>query len=718
MSIHSTKRRLTRLENTQILTDADKASDAMKRMQLRWALLSDDQSTRAAAHRALGDNPEQSERDDLETIRQDGIASHGCVTSDFVHFFRLRERLLAQHGNQRNHKETLDQWRQSMYAACELPADVPLDSVRDALEIEPDYAEFSGLVSDVHKHRLPPVDPFTFVETPQLLNKGGIVWAAVMEALVELNSGKYSEAVLTGGIGCGKTTLALYTLAFQLYLLSLMQDPHGEYGLDPSSDILMIFQSITANAARSVDYHRFRSMIASSPYFSREYPCDRNIESEMRFPRGIVVRPVSGECTAAIGENVIGGVIDEMNYMEVVDRSRRAVGIDGTYDQAIEGYQAIARRRKSRFMRHGELPGVLCLVSSRRYPGQFTDMKQQEAKTDPTIYVYDKREWEVRPEDTYSGKMFRVFVGNGTRNPRIIGDDEILPRGAGDCVMEVPVEYRKDFENDLMASLRDIAGLSAYARHPFIMDVEALDACFGRVESVLSAESVDFETVGLKVYSGRIMFPDRPRFAHVDLARSSDSAAVAVAHVNKFVKVERGEDVGFEILPLIVLDLVLEVRPPPAGEINFAKIRALFYKLFELDMNLRWITYDSYQSTDSLQILSQHGFSTGELSVDRTTKPYDVLKQAITDRRLLVPEHAKAQEELLRLEYDARKGKIDHPVRGSKDCADAIAGAVFGLVMRTDVWLDHDIPPYDVPASVIEAVDVHNRSGREWDERR
>ncbi len=510
MSTNFVKRRLARLEKKRKLKLAGKASAAVERMRLRWALLSDDQPTRAAARRELGSNAEQNELNDLETIRQDGITNHGYVTSDFVHLFRLRERLLAQHGKKRNREAALDQWRHSMRAACELPAKVPLAAVLDDLEPEPDYARLSRLVSDVHKHRLPPLDPTTFVETPQLLNKADTLWPAVMKALVELNSGQYSEAVLTGGIGCGKTTLALYTLVFQLYLLSLMQDPHGEYGLDPSTEILMIFQSITAHAARSVDYRRFQSMIASSPYFARDFPRDPSIESEMRFPRGIVVRPVSGESTGVIGENVIGGVIDEMNYMMVVDRSRKAVGGDGTYDQAIEGYQAIDRRRKSRFMRCGELPGVLCLVSSRRYPGQFTDMKQQEAKTDPTIYVYDKRSWEVCPEGTFSGEMFRVFVGNGTRNPRIIGDDEILPRGAGDSVMKVPVEYRKDFEADLMAALRDIAGLSTYARHPFILDVEAVAACFGRVESVLNAESTDFETSMLTIRLKHIMSPDRP----------------------------------------------------------------------------------------------------------------------------------------------------------------------------------------------------------------
>ena len=471
----------------------------------------------------------------------------------------------------------------------------------DELESEPDYANLSRLASDVRQYRLPPVDPVTFVEAPQLFAKADVLWPAVMEALVELNSGQYVEAVLTGGIGCGKTTLALYTAAFQLYLQSLMQDPHGEHGLDPSTEILIIFQSITAHAAQSVDYRRFRDMVVSSPYFAREYPCDRNTKSEMQFPRRIVVRPVSGESTAVIGENVIGGVIDEMNYMEVVDRSRRAVGGDGTYDQAVEGYQAVVRRRKSRFMRRGALPGVLCLVSSRRYPGQFTDIKEQEAKTDPAIYVYDRRSWEVRPAGSYSGRTFRVFVGSGTRNPSIMDDDETIPGGAGDRVIEVPVEYKRDFEADLMAAIRDIAGLSTYARHPFIMDVEAVDDCFGRVKSVLYADLVDFETTKLSIYPRRIVSPDKLRFAHVDLARVSDSAGVAVAHVVKFVRVARGEDVGYEVLPVVALDLVLEVRPPPAGEINFAKIRALFYKLRDLGMNLKWITYDSYQSTDSIQ---------------------------------------------------------------------------------------------------------------------
>ena len=693
---------------------------AIRRMQLRCALLSDDSKVRMAAHRSLGHDTEEREHADLEMIRRHGIESYRRIGSDFVHFYRLRERLLAQRDQRdgkRGGEEALDRWRRSLMAATELPADVPIQAVLRELALEPGYADLAGIVKDLHKYEMPPIDPRTFVEVPQLMGKAGVLWPKVMEALVELNSGRYVEAVITGGIGCGKTTLALYTTGYQLYLLSLMRDPHGEHGLDPSTEILIVFQSITAHAARSVDYRRFRGMLESSPYFTHEYAFSPDIESETTFPRRVVVRPVSGENTAAIGENVIGGVLDEMNYMEVVDRSRRAIGGDGTYDQAVEAYQAVVRRRKSRFMKRGELPGVLCLVSSRRYPGQFTDAKEQEAETDPTIYVYDRRSWDVRPEGSYSGKTFRVFVGDGARNPRILGEGEPPPGGAADYVLDVPVEYLRDFESDLMAALRDIAGVSTYARHPFFMNVEAVADCFGKVESVLSRECCDFQNVGLRIRPNRIRSPNEPRFAHVDLARVSDSAAVAVGYVERFVRVARSDDdVGYETLPVIVLDLILEVRPPPAGEINFAKIRTLFYKLRDCGMNLKWITYDSYQSTDSTQILRQKGFMTGELSVDKTTKPYDVLKQAIYDRRLVTPEHTKAREELLRLERDAKTGKIDHPVRGSKDCSDAIAGAVFGITMRREVWARHDVSPIEYPASVIHAAATHYPSTDARDE--
>src|ERR1035438_2471667 len=51
----------------------------------------------------------------------------------------------------------------------------------------------------------PPVDVETFARDELYWGMGTELYSALVPALVELNSGKYVEAVLTGGIGCGKT---------------------------------------------------------------------------------------------------------------------------------------------------------------------------------------------------------------------------------------------------------------------------------------------------------------------------------------------------------------------------------------------------------------------------------------------------------------------------------------------------------------------------------
>ena len=220
-----------------------------------------------------------------------------------------------------------------------------------------------------------------FIEGREFINMRGVLYPVVMQEIIRLNNGSYVEAVLTGAIGTGKTTIALITTAYQLYLLAQYDNPQLKFGLDPSSEIVFIFQSITAQLAKDVDYARFKAMIDNSPWFQENFRYDKQLLSELHFPNRIICKPVSGADTAAIGQNVFGGVIDELNFMAVTDGSKHSRD-GGTYDQAVAVYNSISRRRKSRFMTMGKLPGILNLVSSVRYPGQFTDTKIAESYTD------------------------------------------------------------------------------------------------------------------------------------------------------------------------------------------------------------------------------------------------------------------------------------------------------------------------------------------------
>ena len=96
-----------------------------------------------------------------------------------------------------------------------------------------------------------------------------------MENGEEINSRQYVEVVLTGGIGVAKTTLALYSQAYQLYNLSVLLHAAQTYDLDPSSEILMVFQSLEREpgAGRRLPALS-RHDRQASPFFD-DFPYDR-----------------------------------------------------------------------------------------------------------------------------------------------------------------------------------------------------------------------------------------------------------------------------------------------------------------------------------------------------------------------------------------------------------------------------------------------------------
>ena len=364
------------------------------------------------------------------------------------------------------------------------------------------------------------------------------------------------------------TTIALYSTAYQLYLLSALREPQKTFGLDPSSEIVFIFQSLNERLAKGVDYLRFKTMVETSHYFAENFKFDRDVESELHFDKRIIVKPVTGSAAGAIGQNVFGGVIDEINFMAIVDSSKKSSD-GGTYNQAIELYNSIARRRQSRFMTMGKLPGLLCLVSSKRYPGQFTDQKTQEAqeeieRTGKTgIYIYDKRVWEVKPKGSFSEKTFAVFIGDESRKPKVIEHEQDADGIEEELLMEIPIDYKREFDKDLLNSLRDIAGVSTLATHPFITDRESVSACFRKDHLIFNMPSVDFQRTRLVIFKEKFFKPELPRFVHVDLAISQDSAGFAVGTVTGFTDIDRGQVI--ETLPNIYIDGLLQVSPPPNG---------------------------------------------------------------------------------------------------------------------------------------------------------
>ena len=185
-----------------------------------------------------------------------------------------------------------------------------------------------------------------------------------------------------------------------------------------------------------------------------------------------------------------------------------------------------------------------------------------------------------------------------------------------------------------------------------------------------------------------------PLAIHLDIGISHDLAGMAASHVDgwKDVQTQFVDDEGqlrerTVRKPVVVTDFVVAFdqvpgdpeRDIPSSDIQIRWLRKLILELIARGWVVGMVTADGYQSTDTLQLLSQQGIETGLYSLDRTTEGYDTLKSMIMDQAVRAPFHPLLFAELESLTKVAAN-KVDHQAASSKDLADAWAGSVRGAV--------------------------------------
>ncbi len=558
-----------------------------------------------------------------------------------------------------------------------------------------------------------PVSIEEFVDGPEFLGATDLVlWPEVRKAIVEINcnwwkgleEGAYNEAVLAGATATGKSTIAIVTTLYHLYLLSCLKSPQAVYGFPEATSIVFAIMGAKPRVVAKVLYLPMRKFVEAMPYFQKHFLPNRTIESEMHFiDKNIRVAQSGGDEDAILGEAIIGGILDEANFCNVVLRSKKAEvssGRAGLYDQATQIYSTMSRRKKGRFTRPGPMIGLVIPSSSTKHRGDFTDthikyLKREEIKTS---YVYNKRQFDVVPPERFCGRTFRLVIGNDIHHDtRVLRDDEVMP--AGSWIENIPIEYLDDFKNKPYDALRDVLGIAHNALAPFIKSRHKVYECVeaGRemgLESILIRDHVILGEHGMpRVKEGTYCAnPSRPRYVHIDLSRNADRAGIVMIRfdgMRQMARSSKGKDDTpmTELLPVAVVEMSCSIQPDTNNEIDVAEVRAFVQHLRrKYGYPIKGISYDQMDSRESIQAWRKAGLRATQISVDRTSVPYKQLRDALYDGRILLQDDPEVLSEILDLEYDEDKDKVDHPVSGSKDVADALCGAYSNMLERKSTW--------------------------------
>ena len=445
-----------------------------------------------------------------------------------------------------------------------------------------------------------------------------------------------NEVICMLGKGSGKDHCARISIAYTAYLLHCLRDPLSYFGKANGVYIDLLNLAVNAQQAQRVFFEPLKNLLLSSPFFN-EVGFEPRVSEIFFFSRPVRCFSGHSESEGWEGYEVLTVILDEIAAFKTDAELRGEVRSKGSAS-------AIYNMSKLSVMSRFPEVGKVILLSFPRYKGDFIQTRFINAneKNEPKTWTIKAATWEVNPTIERE-QLESEYIRN-------------------------PIEARARFECE-PPNMED-----AYFRDP-----DLVRKAFNYADSPIDEDDSSFK----RWFNGS---DGRTRFIHVDLALKRDRAALCMVHSPGMKEIQTS--MGVETLPVVNMDLVYSWEATVGNEINFASIRQMIVDLCR-KFDVALVTFDRWQSVEMIQSLRAQGINADFHSVKKAD--YDTLLTAIYDTRLRgYWNEILVEEELLKLRLFGNN-KIDHPATGSKDLADALAGATASCVKNIAITEEMEI---------------------------
>lgn len=509
---------------------------------------------------------------------------------------------------------------------------------QDELEIEP--VSIQTFVQDKKYLGLPPLSPIQLeiVRHSTQVFKKETLQKLMGEQEGEEYYNKYTdnEVICMLGKGSGKDHCARISVAYTAYLMHCLRDPLQYYGKAKGVYIDLLNLAVNAQQAQRVFFEPLKNLLLSSPFFN-EVGFEPRVSEIFFFSRPVRCFSGHSESEGWEGYEVMTVILDEIAAFKTEAELKGETRSKGSA-------AAIYNMSKLSVMSRFPEVGKVVLLSFPRYKGDFIESRFYAAndKNEPKTWTIKAATWEVNPT-IERHQLESEYVRN-------------------------PIEARMRFECEPPNMI------DAYFRDP-----DLVRKAFHYADDPVNDEDGTFKPW----FNGS---DGKTRFIHVDLALKRDRAALCMVSSGGFKEIQTS--MGTETLPVVNMDLIHSWEASVGNEINFASVRQMIVDLCR-KFQVALVTFDRWQSVEMIQSLRSQGINADFHSVKKSD--YDTLLTAIYDTRIRgYWNELLVEEELLKLKLFGNN-KIDHPSTGSKDLADALAGAVAGCVKNINVDQEIDI---------------------------
>lgn len=594
---------------------------------------------------------------------------------------------------------------------------IELEELKDLSEEEKKYAleilkEFSNngesdklnnlILSD---YKEPPVDIITFIKDRKYLGNAWYspdgkcklygYWEEKLKQLFpDPYTTNYNNFIESGARGIGKSEVAVTVGLYMMHRIMCLKDPHLYLNLKPTERVAFAFMNITITLAEDIGISKFQATVKESPWFTQRGTMTRKNNEPYWNPPNYINIIIGSQSSHVIGQPIYFAFFDEISFIKNQDIDKQKKIAMDMIDTAIGGM-------KTRFLHNGKNPTLMVLASSKRSEKSFLEehMKKKLADEDASVLIVDEPVWNVKPKETYGGKTFKIAKGNRFLPSEIIpdGEDEYIYRSKGYSILEVPIEFRTDFRDDIDRALCDFAGVSSSDITKYISGAKFMENTDISIKNPFTKEVLEignddnmqyYDFFDMSRVPKDMMY--KPLYIHMDMSVSGDNTGIAGTWIagkrHSSGDLDSSNEVYFQ------LAFSVGIKAPKGRQISFEKNRLFIYWLREQGFNIRGISSDTFQNVSLAQDLTSKGFKYDIISVDRVNtekicEPYAYFKTVIYENRIKVFDCKLLQEEIVGLERNTNSGKIDHPdggKYGSKDIADSVCASVFNASKHAD----------------------------------
>ena len=485
------------------------------------------------------------------------------------------------------------------------------------------------------------------------------------------------EIIMQLGKGSGKDFTSTVAVSYVVYLLLCLKDPALYYGKPKGDSIDIINIAINSDQANRVFFKNFVERIRNNPWFENKFS---EKQGSIEFDKNITVYSGHSEREAFEGYNTLLVILDEISgfALESSSGNQNAKTAPAIYDM----YRGSVDSRFAEF-------GKLVLLSFPRFKNDFIQQKYNDAVADMVVIERTATlKIDASLPDGTPGNEFEIKWE----------EDEILrykypntfalrrPSWEVNPTKNLQTDYAMAFYRNMGDALGRFACMPSNLEDGYFKRMDKVEEAFSRMNGV-DSEGVfhpNFQPQDGITY-----------FMHVDLAQKHDHCAVGMGHVDKWIEYPVGSSGQVEYLPLVVVDAIRWWTPTKDKSVDFKDVIEYIKAVRRRGFDLKLVTFDRWNSHDTMMELERNGIKTELLSVAK--KHYDDFLMTTYDSRLLGPKEELLIQELGELRLI--KDKVDHPAKGSKDLSDAVCGAIFNSVAHTpkeeslvaDAWTLDDL---------------------------